>query len=73
MLTYFPGIGRCIAEALASSGANVAIVDFKDASETKTACESFNVKSVYYNCDVTLVDRMRTVLGEIEKDLGVIE
>ncbi|EXJ66672.1 uncharacterized protein A1O5_10343 [Cladophialophora psammophila CBS 110553] len=67
------GIGKSIAEALANSGANVAILDLKDASETKTACESLNVKSVYYNCDVTDVARMRTVLGDIEKELGAVD
>ncbi|KAK4939069.1 hypothetical protein LTR10_020554 [Elasticomyces elasticus] len=67
------GIGKKIAEALANSGANVAIVDLKDGSETKTACESFNVKAACYSCDVTDVERMRTVVEDIEKVLGPID
>ncbi|KAJ4509691.1 hypothetical protein HRR83_006995 [Exophiala dermatitidis] len=69
------GIGRAIAENLANSGANVAIIDLlkDELGETKSLCEKHGVKAKTYACDVTDVDRLRAVLKEVEKDLGPVD
>ncbi|KIV80342.1 hypothetical protein PV11_07848 [Exophiala sideris] len=69
------GIGRAISENLANSGANLAIIDLlpDPLQETKAICEKYGVTVKTYPCDVTDVERVRTVLKDIEQDLGPIE
>lgn len=72
---HVPGIGRAIAEALAASGANVAVIDLKveSLSETKAACESLGVRAMSYACDVTDGARVKSTFDSIRKDMGPIE
>lgn len=74
-LSHVPGIGRAIAEALAASGANVAVIDLKveNLSETKAACESLGVRVMSYACDVTDGARVKSTFDSIRKDMGPIE
>jgi NAD(P)-dependent dehydrogenase (short-subunit alcohol dehydrogenase family) len=69
------GIGRAISENLANSGANLAIIDLLNdpLQETKAICEKYGVTVKAYPCDVTDVERVKTVLKDIEQDLGPIE
>lgn len=68
------GIGREIARHLAISGANIAILDVRieDLTDTKVICEKLGVKVNTYACDITDTVLVRTVLKEIEYDLGHI-
>ena len=72
------GIGAAIAEALAASGAHVAILDLtlNGLQTTATACENVGngkskVKS--YECDVTDAARVKEVVDSVESDLGPVE
>lgn len=68
------GIGAAIAEALAKSGANVAILDLNTDKlvKTKEACLQHGVKVNDFACDVTDENKIRQVLDEVEKRLGPI-
>ena len=74
-LFHVPGIGRAIAEALAASGANVAVIDLREENlaETKVACESLGVRVMPYACDVTDGSRVKSTFDSIRKDMGPIE
>jgi NAD(P)-dependent dehydrogenase (short-subunit alcohol dehydrogenase family) len=69
------GIGAAIAEALAKSGANVAILDLKldNLATTKQACLQHNIKVADFACDVTDSDKVKEVMDQVEKDLGPID
>jgi NAD(P)-dependent dehydrogenase (short-subunit alcohol dehydrogenase family) len=69
------GIGAAIAEALAKSGANVAILDLKldNLVTTKQACLQHNVRVADFACDVTDSDKVKEVMDQVEKDLGPID
>jgi NAD(P)-dependent dehydrogenase (short-subunit alcohol dehydrogenase family) len=69
------GIGAAIAEALAKSGANIAILDLKldNLVKTKEACQSYNVKVEDFECDVTDAEKVKTVMNQIEQKLGPID
>jgi NAD(P)-dependent dehydrogenase (short-subunit alcohol dehydrogenase family) len=69
------GIGAAIAEALAKSGANVAVLDLKldNLIHTKQACLQHNVKVAEFACDVTDSDKVKEVLEKVEQDLGPID
>lgn len=74
-LVSVPGIGRAIATNLANSGADLAILDLatQDQSETKAACEHYNVKVYAYACDVTSEAEVQDTFAKIAKDLGPVE
>ncbi|KAF2690890.1 NAD(P)-binding protein [Lentithecium fluviatile CBS 122367] len=69
------GIGAAIAEALAKSGASVAILDLsvEKLAKTKEACEKQGVKVRAHACDVTNGGRLKEVFDEVEKELGNID
>lgn len=69
------GIGAAISEALAKSGANVAILDLKrdNLSETKEACQQHGVEVADFACDVTDADKVKQVIEDVEKQLGPID
>lgn len=69
------GIGKAIAEALAKTGANVALLDLDAERQagTKTEWENIGVKSLAYGCDVTNYCQCKEVFAQIEKDLGPVE
>ncbi len=69
------GIGAAIAEAIAKTGANIALLDLtaERQSETKETCEKANVKAHAYACDVADFENTKKVFGQIENDLGPIE
>lgn len=69
------GIGAAIAESLAKSGADVAILDLtlEKLASTKKACESHGVRVQAFACDVTDAARIDEVFNEVEKSLGPIE
>jgi NAD(P)-dependent dehydrogenase (short-subunit alcohol dehydrogenase family) len=68
------GIGAAIAEALAKSGANIAILDLNTDKlvKTKEACLHHNVKVADFACDVTDVNKIKEVFDNVEKQLGPI-
>jgi NAD(P)-dependent dehydrogenase (short-subunit alcohol dehydrogenase family) len=68
------GIGAAIAEALAKSGANVAILDLKveNLIKTKEACLEHGVKVADFVCDVTDANKIKEVMNAVEKQLGPI-
>jgi NAD(P)-dependent dehydrogenase (short-subunit alcohol dehydrogenase family) len=69
------GIGAAISEALAKSGASVAILDLsvEKQEDTKKACETHGVKVGVYACDVTSQDAVVATFNAVEKELGPIE
>lgn len=69
------GIGAAIAEALAKSGANIAILDLsvERLENTKETCQAHGVKVQTHACDVTNIEIFNATLNKIESDLGPIE
>ncbi|KAJ9604231.1 hypothetical protein H2200_011065 [Cladophialophora chaetospira] len=69
------GIGQAIAEALAKSGADLALLDLDEArqAETKSRCETFGVKARTYECNVLSVESCERTFLKIPEDLGPIE
>lgn len=69
------GIGAAIAEALAKSGADVAILDLKigNLTKTKEACLQHNIKVADFACDVTDAEKIKEVIDKVEKELGPID
>ncbi|OAK99671.1 NAD(P)-binding protein [Phaeosphaeriaceae sp. SRC1lsM3a] len=69
------GIGAAIAESLAKSGANIAILDLKveNLNTTKEACLAHGIKVSAYGCDVTDAEKVKSTLDEAEKNLGPID
>jgi NAD(P)-dependent dehydrogenase (short-subunit alcohol dehydrogenase family) len=68
------GIGAAISEALAKSGANVAILDLKleNLIKTKEACLQYGIKVFDFACDVTDANKIKEVMDNVEKELGPI-
>jgi NAD(P)-dependent dehydrogenase (short-subunit alcohol dehydrogenase family) len=69
------GIGAAICLALAKSGATLALLDLSASKQdaTRTACAREGVKVKAYSCNVADLENARKVLGEIERELGVVE
>jgi len=69
------GIGASIAESIAKTGADIALLDLTIESqvETKAVCEKSGVKALTYSCDVANLEIARTVFDLIERDLGPID
>jgi NAD(P)-dependent dehydrogenase (short-subunit alcohol dehydrogenase family) len=69
------GIGAAIAESLAASGADVALLDLKKESlaTTRNVCEKLGVKAEAYECDVADQAMVKRVVQQIEAELGQIE
>lgn len=69
------GIGQAIAEALAKTGANLAILDFdvERQAETVEQCQSHGVKVVPYACDITNEEAIESVFSQIKSEFGSVE
>ncbi|MFI3261313.1 MAG: SDR family oxidoreductase [Rikenellaceae bacterium] len=70
------GIGKCIAEAYADLGANIAIVeiDIKQAQITANEIASkYGVKCIAIECDVTSGDSVQQMIDIYEKEFGSID
>lgn len=69
------GIGAAISESLASSGANVAILDLRVEAleDTKKKCEKHGVKVGAYACDVSDTKAFEEVVRKIGEEIGEIE
>ncbi|KAL2837814.1 hypothetical protein BJX68DRAFT_280125 [Aspergillus pseudodeflectus] len=69
------GIGKAIAEALAKTGANIAILDLdiERQQQTKSDCERHGVHTVAYACDVTNFEVCERVFKQIAEDLGPVD
>ncbi|KAL6706120.1 hypothetical protein ACN47E_006036 [Coniothyrium glycines] len=69
------GIGQAISEALARSGANLAILDINQDNliGTKKRCLSLGVKVEAFACDVTDAARIQEVLAQVVRQLGHID
>lgn len=74
-MSGYKGIGRAIAEALATSGADVALIDLSvsNLEETHATCANFGVRVGKYACDVTDGVRVKAVFESIKQDLGFVE
>ena len=67
------GIGQAVAAGLAGMGADIAIIDIADASETVKTVLACGRKSKSYHCDVTELSDVQTVFDEILKDFGRLD
>lgn len=69
------GIGAAIAEALAASGADLALLDLsaEKLDATRRTCEALGVRVRTYVCDVTDETRVKEVVGKVEEELGPVE
>ncbi|KAF2027848.1 short chain dehydrogenase/reductase-like protein SDR [Setomelanomma holmii] len=69
------GIGAAIAQALAQSGAAIAILDLNvdNLLRTKQACLSHGVKVEGFACDVTDAEKIKEVFNQVERQLGPID
>jgi NAD(P)-dependent dehydrogenase (short-subunit alcohol dehydrogenase family) len=69
------GIGAAIAEALAKSGADLALLDInvENLVRTKNNCLALGVKVEGFGCDVTDSAKVQDVILEVIQRLGPIE
>lgn len=70
------GIGKCLAEAFANFGADVAIVDmnYEKASQTAEAiAKATGRKVVAYQCNVTVPESVDAMMEAYLKDFGTID
>jgi NAD(P)-dependent dehydrogenase (short-subunit alcohol dehydrogenase family) len=65
------GMGREIALRLARDGADVAVVDFADASATVADIEALGRRAIAIGCDVTEPDAVASAVVEVTERLGV--
>jgi NAD(P)-dependent dehydrogenase (short-subunit alcohol dehydrogenase family) len=68
------GIGRAVAQALALSGANVAVLD-KNPQAARTTCTavSSNGALKWWRCDVALEDEVRATVNEVVAEFSAID
>ena len=69
-------IGRCIALTLAQAGANPVILfghDEKAAQETCDEISRYGARSAMYQVDLADVERLRSIVREIERTVGVVD
>lgn len=67
------GLGLSFAQALASAGANIAVLDVIPPSEELFQLrEKYDVKVEYYKTDVTNKEAVYNVVEQIEKQFGGI-
>lgn len=69
------GIGKCIAETLASKGANIVILDMKIQKEDEVIknCEAMGVKVIAAECDITNLTDIHTTVNHIVERMGQID
>ncbi|MCU0934758.1 MAG: 3-oxoacyl-[acyl-carrier-protein] reductase [Gammaproteobacteria bacterium] len=66
------GIGRSIAEFLASKGGDVAVFDIGDGSEVVQAVQAMGRRAAYYKVDVTSLQAVTDAVEQVVKDLGAV-
>ncbi len=66
------GIGAGIARSLAAAGADVAVNDINDPSETVACCQSLGRRSSPYTCDVSKQEEVEGMVDRVEKEMGPI-
>ncbi len=72
----YSGIGRAVAEKLASKGADIALVGIgseEDKAAALKAVENFGVKAKAYDCDVSDFSAGESVIKQIIEDFGKID
>ncbi len=70
------GIGKCIAEAYADLGANIAIVEIDMAEAQKTAsyiAETYGVKCVAIECNVTSPESVDAMIAQYSKEFDRLD
>jgi NAD(P)-dependent dehydrogenase (short-subunit alcohol dehydrogenase family) len=70
------GIGRACAEALASAGSHVAIVDLDEGGAAKTAAEiaaKYGVTARGYGCDVSRPEAVQAIVDRAASELGGLD
>lgn len=69
------GIGKAIAEKLASHGANIAVVDMDEENSRTTALQLKNlgVKAIPYICDLRQIHEIRSLYASIIEDFGSLD
>ena len=70
------GIGKVVADQMASAGAEIAIVDMNIELAAATAAEiaiSHGVRVLAYQCNVTKPDEVNAVMDKIEADFGKLD
>lgn len=69
----YRGIGKAIAEKLASLGADVAIIGRSSGEEFAQELLKYNVKAKAYDCDVSDFEKCGEVVKQITEDMGKID
>ena len=64
------GLGRCVAQAFASEGADIAILDFQDASETAREVTALKRRCEVFRSDVRDEDGVKTAVADAAKFFG---
>lgn len=68
------GIGKVVAGYLADAGADIAILDMSDASETAAEIEKeYGVKARAFRCDVTDADQVQSVIQQTAEVMGTLD
>jgi 2-deoxy-D-gluconate 3-dehydrogenase len=67
------GLGQAMAIGLAEAGANVALVDILDMSETKTQVEKLGRKCITITADLSKKENTDTIVKQTVKQLGGID
>lgn len=75
LISRLIGIGQAIAEALAKTGADVALLDLDEErqAETRATCENLGVKARAYACNVLSTESCERTFIKIQEDLGPVE
>ncbi|MCD8362426.1 MAG: SDR family oxidoreductase [Lachnospiraceae bacterium] len=66
------GIGSCCAIAFAQAGANVLLVDRKDAESVAEEIRGMGGQSIWYQADLTKEDQVTAVFDRAEQDFGPV-
>lgn len=67
------GIGKEIALKLASRGANIAVLDMAENTDTLNEIKEKGVNAVFYKCDVSSTDECKAVVKTIIKEFGAVD
>ena len=67
------GIGRAIAERMASDGAKVALADVQSSAETRGAIEAAGGSCLEAACDITDPAQVEALRGSVDESLGVCD
>lgn len=71
------GIGKAIAEKLASAGCHVAVIYAGNAEKAQEVCDQckaeYGVNAVSYQCNVADFEEVKAVVAKIKADFGTID